>query len=173
MVAVKVKIMQPKRVYLESSVISYLTARPAKDMRRLVKQRITKEWWKRRDEYDLFISQTVVDEIGRGDAEAASLRLEAILGIPRLSHLEIVNALVHAFLLSEAVPSNYAEDAFHIAIAAVHQMDIILTWNQKHIANPRKLEAINSIIRGFHLTPLLVLTPEQLLEMESCDHETD
>jgi len=71
MIAVKAKIMQPKRVYLESSVISYLTARPASDMRRLVKQRITKEWWKQRDGYDLFISQTVVDEIGRGDAKVA------------------------------------------------------------------------------------------------------
>jgi len=167
------EILRTKKVYLESSIISYLTARPSKDIRRLVKQRITNDWWERRDEYDLFISQTVVDEIGRGDAEAALLRLEAILGIPRLPYLDVVGALVHAFLLSEAVPKNYAEDAFHIAIAAAHQMDVILTWNQKHIANPRKLDSINNIIRGFRLHSLLILTPEQLLEMESCDQETD
>ena len=165
--------MRMQKVYLESSVISYLTARPSKDIKKLVKQRITKDWWKRRSEYDLFISQTVVDEIGRGDAEAAFLRLEAILDIPRLPYLDIVGALVHAFLLSEAVPKDYAEDAFHIAIAAAHQMDGILTWNQKHIANPQKLDSINSIIYGFRLKPLLILTPEQLLEMESCDQETD
>lgn len=165
--------MRTKKVYLESSVISYLTARPSKDIKKLVKQRITKDWWKRRSEYDFFISQTVVDEIRRGDAEAAFLRLEAILGIPRLPYLDIVGALVHAFLLSEAVPKDYAEDAFHIAIAAAHQMDVILTWNQKHIANPQKLDSINSIIRGFRLKPLLILTPEQLLEIELCDQETD
>ena len=165
--------MRTKKVYLESSVISYLTARPSKDIKKLVKQRITKDWWKRRSEYDFFISQTVVDEIRRGDAEAAFLRLEAILGIPRLPYLEIVGALVHAFLLSEAVPKDYAEDAFHIAIAAAHQMDVILTWNQKHIANPQKLDSINNIIRGFRLNPLLILTPEQLLEIELCDQETD
>lgn len=165
--------MSRKRVYLESSVISYLTAKPSNDILKLSKQRVTKTWWKNRERYDLYISEVVLEEIGLGDEFAALARLEAVVGIELLSRSVAVNELTRMLLIGNAVPERSREDAFHIAIAAIHKVDYLLTWNQKHIANTQKREQINNAIRGFGLVPPLILTPEEFLEMESCDRETD
>jgi len=131
--------MQRKRVYLKSSTISYLTAWPSKDILKLAKQESTKKWWKGRHRYDLFVSKVVSDEIIRGDKEAARLRAEAIIGLPYLPHDPLVDSLVQSFIDSKAFPRNALEDARHVALAAVHGMDYLLTWNQTHIANPVKM----------------------------------
>ncbi len=166
--------MPRKRVYLESSVISNLTARPSNDILKLAKQKSTKKWWKGRHHYDLFVSKVVSDEIIRGDKDAARLRAETIAGLPYLPHTPLVDSLVQAFIDSKAVPPNALEDAHHIALAAVHEIDYLLTWNQTHIANPVTREQIQNILRGFLLKPPLILTPDQLLEIEKCKpQETD
>ena len=161
--------MQRKRVYLESSVISYLTARPSNDILKLAKQRLTKAWWKTRNQYDLFVSQTVIDEITRGDPVAAERRAQAIVGIERLTKTPTIDELVEALTDSEVVLPKYREDAYHIATAAFHSMDYLLTWNQKHIVNRHKQRQIDEIIQSFQLTPPLLLTPEQFWETR---HET-
>ena len=159
--------MQRKRVYLESSVISYLTARPSSDILKLGKQQITKTWWERRNRYDLFVSETVIEEIMRGDTVAAERRVHAIVGIERLAWTQTVDDLADAVVGSGAIPPKFREDAFHIAIAAFHSMDYLLTWNQKHIANRQYQRQIETIIQSFHLTPPLILTPEQLWEIDN------
>ena len=138
--------MQRKRVYLESSVISILTARPSNDILKLAKQRITKDWWKTRSQYDIFVSQTVIDEITRGDPVAAERRVEAIMGIERLVITPMIHDLADAVIDSGAIPPKFREDAFHVAIAAFHSMDYLLTWNQKHIANRQQQRHIETII---------------------------
>jgi predicted nucleic acid-binding protein len=160
--------MQRKRVYLESSVISYLTARPSNDILKLAKHVFTHEWWTERDKYDLFVSTLVRDEISRGNPEAALLRLEAIRKIFQLEETPATQDIVDALIDSNAVPENSRGDAYHIALAAVHKMDYILTWNQSHIANPQKRKQIETVLCRFGLTPPVILTPEQLLEIESC-----
>ncbi len=148
------------KVYVESSVPSYLTARPTRDVVRLVKQQITREWWESRDQYELFISKTVLAEIERGDPDAAVLRTEAVRGIPVLSITEPIIDLVDALIVDEAVPVESLEDAYHIAIASVHGMDVLVTWNQKHIANVAKLRQIENVIRRKGFTPPVITTPD-------------
>ena len=162
--------MRRKRVYLESSVISYLTARPSNDILKLAKQRLTKDWWRTRNQYDLFVSQTVLDEIIRGDPVAAERRVQAIVGIERLAKTPVIDDLVDVLIDSEVILPKFREDAYHIAIAAFHSMDYLLTWNQKHIANRQMQRRIETILQSFQLPPSLILNPEQLWEIE--EHET-
>jgi len=161
--------MRRKRVYLESSVISYLTARPSNDILKLAKQVLTKDWWKTRHQHDLFVSQTVIDEITRGDPVAAERRVQAIAGIERLGRTPTIANLVDALVDSKAVPAESRDDAVHIATAAFHSIDYLLTWNQKHIVNKHQQRQIDEMIQSYQLTPPLLLTPEQLWEIQ---HET-
>jgi predicted nucleic acid-binding protein len=168
MVIIDTSPLRRKRVYLESSVISYLTARPSNDIRKQAKQGFTHEWWAKRDKYDLFVSTLVRDEIGRGNPEAALLRLEAVTEIPTLEEPSNIKEIVDALIDSNTVPEKSRDDAYHIALATIHEMEYILTWNQSHLANPQKRESIETILRRFGLVPPVILTPEQLLEIESC-----
>jgi len=158
--------MRRKRVYLESSVISYLTARPSNDILKLAKQRLTKAWWKTRNQYDLFVSQTVIDEITRGDPVAAERRVQAVEGIECLAWAQTVDDLVDALVDSKAVPAEFRDDAFHIAMSAFHTIDYLLTWNQKHIVNKHQQRRIDEVIQSFQFTPPLLLTPEQFWETQ-------
>ena len=155
--------MNRPKLYLESSTISYLTARPSENLVRKFRQERTRQWWTFRDRFELFISKTVINEIRLGDPEAARLRLEMVDGIPVLPHSDQVDLLAQVFISTGAVPSNAVQDAYHIASSAVCQMNYLLTWNQKHIANSAKLRQMEELIFGFQLTPPLIVTPEQLL----------
>lgn len=119
----------------------------------------------------MFISNAVKEEIGEGDPEAAKLRLKAIEDVFVLPFISIVNILTDTFLISGAVPQNARQDAEHIAYAVAHRMDFLLTWNQKHIANPVKRSQIDEIVRGFKFKPPVILTPEQLLLNEDMTKE--
>jgi predicted nucleic acid-binding protein len=155
--------MERPKVYLESSTISYLTARPSEVLVKKFRQEQTRLMWQYRDRFDLFVSETVVEEIERGNKEAAQLRLEIIAGIPVLPRSAQAELMAQVFVAAKAVPPNAEMDAYHIAIAAIHQMDYLVTWNQKHIANPVKRRQIEELILGFQFKPPLIVTPEQLL----------
>jgi len=160
------KMSRPK-IYLESSVVSYLTARPSEVLTNQFRQEQTRLVWQYRDRFELFVSKTVIDEIQLGDQEAARLRSETIEGIPILSRSDQVERLAQVFIFAKAGPPNAALDAYHIAFAAIHQMDYLLTWNQKHIVNPDKLRQIGNLIVDFQLKLPLIVTPEQLLYRET------
>lgn len=159
--------MVKKRIYIESSVVSYLTANISKDFIKTAKQMQTHVWWAGREKYDLFVSKMVIDEIIKGDRQAARLRAKAVSAIPILSDDPEIDPIVEMFLKTKTVPERFREDAYHIAFAAFHRIDYLLTWNQKHIANPQKRGQIETVIESFLLTPPLILTPEQLLEIEN------
>jgi len=164
--AAEVKMDRP-RIYLESSTISYLTARSSENLAKKFRQERTRLLWQYRDQFELFVSETVKEEIQLGDQEAAQLRLDAIDGIPVLPHSNQVESLAQVFVSAGAVPPNAVLDAYHIVSAAIHQMDYLLTWNQRHIANPDKLRQIGNLIVDFQLKPPLIVTPEQLLYREN------
>jgi hypothetical protein len=126
--------LKPK-VYLETTVISYLTTAPSRDIVQAAHQQITREWWERRNEFDLFVSQAVILEAGRGDSSAAARRLVAVNGVDVLEVTEDATKLAEAFLEQHALPPKAALDALHIAVAVVMGMDYVLTWNCTHIAN--------------------------------------
>ncbi len=159
---------QRQRIYLETTVVSYLTARRSRDLVVAAHQQITEEWWQhRRPEFELFISQSVISEAAAGDPGAASLRLEAIQHLPLLDLSEEVQSLAAALLASRALPAKAAEDAIHISVATVHGMDYLLTWNCRHIANAEIRQSLASTMseNGYQLP--VICTPEELLGGDS------
>lgn len=154
--------MKP-RIYLETSVISYLTARPSREALVAAHQSITHDVWSQRHAYEFYISVLVVEEATRGDAEAANARISMIADLPRLALNENVRDLGGLLVEQLAIPARAIEDAYHVAIAAVHGMDYLLTWNCKHIANLQMRRKIEQVCRGAGYEPALIGTPEELL----------
>ncbi len=151
------------RVYLETTIISYLAARPSRDLVTAAHQRVTADWWQhRRDRFDLFLSTIVLEELRRGDAEAADRRKGIIGGIAVLGLGEPVGRLSHDLVERRAIPQSAAADALHVAAAAVHKMDFLLTWNCAHINNAQMASRIRKVceLRGFECP--VICTPEEL-----------
>lgn len=123
-------------VYVETSVISYYTARPSRDIVTAARQTITREWWEEtKERFDVYISVLVVEEAKAGDAEAAQRRRQAISGLPILEINEAAERLARQLVDEKLVSETNTEDALHIALATVHGMDFLLTWNFRHINN--------------------------------------
>ena len=122
-----------RKVYLETSFISYLTARPARTIVAAAHQQITQDWWEReRQNYDLLISELVIRECSSGDPVAAQKRIDSLRNIPLLDINDDVRSIAKGLVTEGYVPVHVFEDALHIAIAAVHGVDFVLTWNFKH-----------------------------------------
>ena len=152
-------------VYIESSVVSYLTARRSRDVVSVGRQTITHEWWtKRKDSYELFISPLVIEEISGGSSEAAERRLAVVQGLQSLSVTSEAELVATNLLSSKAIPENSARDALHIAIAATQGIDYLLTWNFKYINNATtRAIIIKSVTDSGYLCPILC-SPEELGE---------
>jgi predicted nucleic acid-binding protein len=152
-------------VYIETSIVSYLTARPSNDIRSVSQQNITSEWWDfRRNEFDLFISEFVIIEASRGDKYAAAKRLAAIEGIAELEVLNTTAKLARSLISQGSLPTKAEIDAFHVAVAATHGVEFLLTWNCKHIANAIMRPKIEQVCREEGFEPPIICTPTELLE---------
>ncbi|MEA2236201.1 MAG: hypothetical protein QOC81_925 [Thermoanaerobaculia bacterium] len=153
-------------VYVETSVISYLTARPSPtNLRVAANQETTREWWQtRRERFELYVSAVVIGEAQRGNPDLASARLEIV----RKLHLAHVTPdaldLAAALIDGAGVPKKANEDALHIAIAAANGLDYLLTWNCTHIANAVTIPRVYSICRAHGFEPPLIYTPQELME---------
>ena len=112
------------KVYLETTIASYLTAWPSRDLVMAANQETTREWWaNRKDAFELFVSQTVIKESGAGDPDAAQRRLEFLKPFPRLDITEEVEALAAKLIADVPLPPKAQADALHIAVAAVNKMN--------------------------------------------------
>ncbi len=152
-------------VYLESSVISYLVARPSRDVVIAARQAITVDWWhNRRHELEVYISALVEEEISSGDPQAARLRLEAVADIPSVAVTPQAQELAESLIDAGAVPSSDVEDALHIGIAAAQGAEYLLTWNFRHINNARTKSAITKTIERKSLICPVLCSPEELGE---------
>ena len=159
--------MAKASVYLETSVVGYATSRPGRDLVVAGHQQITREWFALRAQgYELFVSQLVASEASGGDEEAARERAAFLQGIPRLGITDAAGDLAAKLVESGAVPRKAAEDALHIAVAAVHGVDYVLTWNCKHIANAAMRQAIEGVCREAGYEPPVICTPEELMNDE-------
>ncbi len=128
-------------------------------------QETTREWWERRNDFELYISEFVLQEASNGDTQAAKDRLKSLDGIPEIEITEEVAAVAERLLLEASLPSKARVDALHIATAAIGGMDYLLTWNCAHIANPAFRFKIESVIRSFGYEPPIICTPLELLEV--------
>ena len=154
--------MKP-RVYVETSVISYLTARPSRDLIVAAHQQITQDFWQRSSEFEFYASQLVVDEAQRGDAEAAQARVAVLDDIALLDMLPAAKTLGSLLVQQLAIPYKAIDDAYHVALAAVHGVDYLVTWNCTHIANLQMRRKIEAICRSAGFEPALIGTPQELL----------
>ena len=152
-----------RKVYIETSVISYLTARPSKTIIGAAHQQLTRSWWERRFEFDLLVSQSVWQECAAGDPDAARRRLAVLDGLDVLAVTEDMISLAEALIAQRLIPAKAIEDSLHIAIATLHHVDFLLTWNCRHIANPMIQEGIAEYLEQRGLFLPIICTPEELL----------
>ena len=156
--------MKPK-IYIETSIISYLTARPCNDIRVVANQNTTIEWWEtRRSGFELFISEFVITEASLGNPEAAKKRLGVIAKLPELLVTNEVKVLAKTLISEGAIPIKAEVDAYHIAVAAVNGIEYLLTWNCTHIANAIMRTKIEKICRHKGVEPPIICTPQELME---------
>ena len=152
------------RLYLETTIPSYLTSRPSRDLIVAGHQQLTRKWWeKRRGAFELYLSQLVLDEASAGDQGAARDRLKAMRDFPLLDVTPEVTELATRILASGKIPRKAATDAAHIAIAAAHGMDFLLTWNCVHIANATNARALAAICRALGSDCPVICTSEELM----------
>ena len=156
--------MRP-RIYLETTIASYLTARPSRDLVTAAHQQITRDWWEtRRHGFELFISQIVLDEVRAGDEDAAARRLDILFPLPLLDFREEGADLADALREEIPLPESAAADALHIALAVINGMDYLLTWNCTHIANAALRARIIAVCRRRGFEVPIICTPEELME---------
>ena len=151
-------------VYLETTVISYLAASPSRDIVVAAHQQITRDWWDRRDRFELLISQAVLDEASRGDTHTAARRVALLSEIPVLTVSDAVIEFAEQLLRGRVVPAKAHFDALHIAVAAVNHIAYLVTWNCTHIANAAVRGKIDGACRSAGLQAPIIGTPEELME---------
>ena len=150
-------------IYIESSIISDLTSRPNRDVVISARQVITENWWlSQKGNFDLFVSALVIQEISKGDREAAERRLNAVADIPLLGVSQDALLLSEALVVRGAVPKTSEENALHISIAAASGIDFLLTWNFKHINNAHTKAAISAVIEAYGFACPVLCSPEEL-----------
>ncbi len=152
-------------LYLETTIPSYYTARVSQNLIVAAHQAITQEWWLQESQkYGIYISEFVLDEASAGDQNAAQKRLNILSSFPLLEITEDVLTLTEIALNTKYFPEKAIRDASHIAIAAVHHIEYLLTWNCTHINNAMFKEKLRIVFeqQGFRLP--IICTPEELME---------
>ena len=150
-------------VYIESSVISYLAARPSRDVVIAGRQAITHDWWSnQRHRFDLRLSALVEEEIGRGDPEAAKRRQSFVAEIPSLAISDQATELAELLLSEGAIPAGSENDALHIGVATAQGADFLLTWNFRHINNAEVKSAIARVVESQGFVCPQICSPEEL-----------
>ena len=157
--------MKPS-VYIETTIISYLTAKPSRDLIIAAHQQITIEWWTDvRPQVDCCVSAFVIDEASRGDVTYAQKRLAEIADFTVLEVNEQIEDLAQQYFAALQIPEKAKIDAFHLAVAAWHRMDYVLSWNCKHIASGRVQKTLREINTQLGVHTPVVCTPEELMEV--------
>lgn len=151
-------------VYIETSILGYLTARSSPNLILAANMEITKDWWaSRRSAFTLYTSEAVLAEVAQGDAEIAAQRLRILSDFPLLALNQAVQDLATQFLTRSNLPPKAKVDAIHIAVATVHGMDYLLTWNCKHIANAQIQGKLAEISLDFGYVLPILCTPNELM----------
>jgi hypothetical protein len=157
-----------ERVYIETSVVSYLTARPSRDLIVAGHQQITHDWWDTcRGDYELCVSQLVFQEAQDGDPQAAQERLDVLEKMTLLEIREEAAALAEELVRAGALPVKAGNDALHIAVAAVHRIPYLMTWNCRHMANATMRPQIEAVSASKGFKAPIICTPEQMMEAKS------
>ncbi len=151
-------------VYIETTIVSYLRQKPSSQVVTAARQLLTHRWWnEERSNYELVVSQYVIDEASGGDQSLAADRLAALNGIPLLPHDPKIPPIAAEIMSLGVLPPNAQVDALHIATVAHHRIQYLLTWNCKHIANAKILPRIHRVLEDLGIPIPIICTPEELL----------
>jgi len=154
-----------KSIYIETTIVSYYTARPSRDVIVAARQESTRELWpKLISDYNSFVSILVREEAEKGDKEQSALRLQAIESFPILDTDETAVALAAKILHGHGIPQEFPEDALHIAIAAVNGIDVVVTWNFAHMNNPFTRMMVRQLVENAGYSCPELCSPDELLE---------
>ena len=152
------------RVYIETTIPSYLTSWPSPNIIDAACQLSTRDWWNNhRQRYELYTSLVTNQEAAEGDPDAARRRMESLAGIPILAVTPECERIAEAILLSKLIPAKADRDALHIGVAAFHRMDLLLTWNCRHIAKADIRERLRVLIASLGYILPTICTPNELL----------
>lgn len=152
-------------LYIETTIPSYLTAKPSRDIVILAHQQLTREWWDNyRHQYDMFISQVVLEEINRGDYKMVDKRIEILRGIPMLEENKEVENLAERYFSALQFPPKALRDAFHLAYVVIYKIDFLITWNCAHLANANMVFQLLRLNRELGYETPIICTPEELIE---------
>jgi len=152
-------------VYVETSIFSYLTARPSRDIISAARQQITIQWWENnRSKYQIFASNLVVAEASQGNEIRAQSRIESLRSIPMLEITDECEHLAEKLIKSSPMPEKAQDDALHAAIASCHSINFLLTWNCRHLANAHIIPKVRAIIESEGYQFPQICTPEELME---------
>ena len=158
--------MAGNSIYIETSVVSYLVARPSRDLITASRQEVTRIWWETLlPQCEPCVSEVVEQEIREGDPQMAKLRLEAILGFRFLPPLPMIDPVIATIEAKRILPPKALIDLAHLAFAAAHGVPLVVTWNFRHLANPKILPRLRREFAALGLTLPEVFTPGQLLTM--------
>jgi hypothetical protein len=161
--------MNPK-VYIETTIINYLTAWRSPQLVMAANQETTRNWWDdERQNFDLFISEAVVQEASAGDADAAKRRLEVLAEIPELPITDEARFLARQLIEHTPLPEKASVDALHVVTETVNGMDYLLTWNCRHIANATLRNAMADVCREAGYEMPIICTPLELIQ----EHDHD
>ena len=151
-------------MYLETSIISYLAARPSRDIVTAARQELTRQWWaRRRASFEVYVSEAVIAEARAGNREASARRSAILADLPLLDITPEVRKLAQAVAVALQLPRRAAADAVHIAAAACHGIDFLLTWNSTHIANAELRLIVERVCRDGGYSPPILCTPDELM----------
>ncbi len=151
-------------VYIETTIISYLVSRPSRDILVAAHQQTTNEWWSSRlRDFECFISQIVIDEIQAGDSKAAEERMMKISQFAVLEATTEAEGLTEAIIRGGAIPKKAVRDAAHIDVAAVNDIEYLLTWNCRHLANAQIIRKVSVICNKESYSMPVICTPEELM----------
>lgn len=152
-----------QRIYIETSVVSYLAAGPTRDLIRAARQELTCEWWGScHRSFAPHVSHVVLREISTGDPAAAARRLAIVAGLPVLTMDSATEDLAAAIADARVLPASALDDILHLAVATVHGMDFLVTWNCRHLANAQLMGRLSDRIEEEGFVPPVICTPEGL-----------
>ena len=152
-------------VYIETTVVSYLAARPSADATLGARQRVTRQFWENySDNFEFVVSDVVITEIRQGDKIAAQRRIDALAGLTVLDLSPEAVTLAQELINAGAVPKESQTDAQHIAVAVVNGIEHLISWNYKHIVNETKRQHIDQVCQAAGYHPTILCTPAELIE---------
>ena len=153
-----------QKIYIETSFISYLASKPSRNLIIAAHQQISQEWWEnKKDDFELYTSELVIIEASKGDADIACNRLELLKEIQVLELIPEITELAEQFIKKGFLPLKAIEDAIHISFSIIYEIDYLLTWNCKHIANAEILKQLINYSNKFGYSIPLICTPLELL----------